>query len=376
MPKRPVRRCWTGYTNAIKTGVRKSRDMDKPIIECIPNFSEGRDPVVIARIAEVISGTEGVRLLEVEPGPGVNRTVMTFVGDPEAVILAAFHAIREAGVLINMTQQGGAHPRLGATDVCPLVPLQGISLEETSVFATRLASRVGTELGIPVYLYEASATLPGRKNLAEIRRGEYEGLRTKLRNPLWKPDFGAPVFNPRSGATVIGARNFLVAYNVNLSCTSVEIAREIAFDIREKGRPRMANGRPALDLQGRALFDPGSLKYVKGIGWFIEEYGIAQVSMNLTNLHITPVHTAFEACRSAARKKGVRVTGSELIGLIPLKSLLDAGRFYLERQAAGSGGTADDQALIAAAITSLGLDELRLFDPRKKVIEYLLEAGE
>lgn len=350
--------------------------MDQPLIECIPNFSEGKSASGISRIASAIRNVRGVRLLEVDSGAGAHRTVMTFTGAPDQVTEAAFQAIKAASEVIDMRVHSGAHPRLGATDVCPLVPLSGITPEELVPYSLALAKRVGEELGIPVYLYERSASAAFRTSLASIRQGEYEGLVRRLGDPRWKPDFGPDLFNPRTGATVIGVRDFLVAYNVNLDTADRETAREIALDIRERGRPRLEAGKSVLDAFGRKVYQPGVLKTVRAMGWFIEEYGIAQVSMNLTNLSVTPVHQAFETCVVAASRYGVRVTGSELVGLVPLESLLAAGRFYLGRSwSEGTIPHATDpspEELLHLAVRSLGLDDLRPFDPEKKVIEYLL----
>lgn len=342
----------------------------KPIIECVPNFSEGRDPVVIRQITEAIESVEGVRLLNVDPGKATHRSVVTFVGDPEAVIEAAFRAIAKAGELIDMSQHQGAHPRMGATDVCPLIPIAGITLEETAVYARKLAERVGTELKLPVYCYEAAQPDPSRRNLSIIRAGEYEGFFKKIKDPAWKPDFGPAEFDVKRGATVIGARDFLVAYNINLNTTSTRRANAVAFDIREAGRVKTENGKKVLDAQGNPVFIPGSLKSVKAIGWYIEEYGIAQISMNLTNINVTPVHIAFdEACKKAT-ERGMRVTGSELVGLVPLRSLLEAGRYFLEKQQRSTG--VSEKELIKIAIKSMGLDELSPFKPEERIIEYLL----
>ncbi len=348
--------------------------MRKPLIECVPNFSEGRNPEVIRQITDAIAAVEGVRLLDVDPGKATNRTVVTFVGEPEPVVEAAFQAIKKAAELIDMRQHKGEHPRMGATDVCPLVPVADITLEETAEWAHRLAERVGQELQLPVFMYEAAATRPERRNLAEIRSGEYEGLAKKLEHPDWKPDYGPAVFNAKSGATVIGARDFLVAYNVNLNTTSVRRANSVAFDVREQGRI-LRDGDPITgpvikDENGEPVRIPGTLKSVKGIGWFIEEYGIAQVSMNLTNINITSVYEAFEACCDSALQRGMRVTGSELVGMAPLKVFLDAGRYFLEKQQRSTG--VSEAELIKIAIKSLGLDELGAFDPGKKIIEYQL----
>jgi glutamate formiminotransferase/formiminotetrahydrofolate cyclodeaminase len=341
--------------------------MQRQLIECVPNISEGRDRAKIDAIAAVVETVEGVRLLDVDPGKATNRTVITFVGEPGPVCEAAFRLIKKAQELIDMRSHKGEHPRFGATDVCPLVPISGISMEETAEHARTLAARVGGELGIPVYCYEAAATEEKRRNLANNRSGEYEGLPQKLSDPAWRPDFGPAAFSDsvaRSGAIAIGARNFLVAYNVNLNTTSTRRANAIAFDIREAGRK-------VKQADGSELQVPGKLKSVKGIGWFIEEYGIAQLSLNLTDITVTPVHIAFdEACRSAA-ERGIRVTGSELVGLIPKQSLLDAADFYLARQERSLG--IPEREKIKLAVKSLGLDDLGPFDPQKKVIEYMLE---
>jgi glutamate formiminotransferase/formiminotetrahydrofolate cyclodeaminase len=347
----------------------------KQLIECVPNFSEGGDLTVIRQITDAIESVEGVRLLDVDPGKATNRTVVTFVGTPEAVVEAAVRGIAKARELIDMQLHHGAHPRMGATDVCPLIPVANISMEETAEWSRKLGQRVGEELGLPVYLYEAAAASPERKNLATIRSGEYEGLAAKLKDPKWKPDFGPATFIPKYGATVIGARDFLVAYNANLNTTSVRRANSVAFDIREQGRvKRKGNpitGEIERDAAGEVVRIPGSCKSVKAIGWYIEEYGTAQVSMNLTNLADTSLHEAFEACRQSATTRGMRVTGSELVGLIPLKVMLDAGRFYLHRQERSTA--IPDTQIIHIAVKSLGLDELTPFDPKKKIIEYLLE---
>jgi glutamate formiminotransferase/formiminotetrahydrofolate cyclodeaminase len=344
----------------------------KQLIECVPNFSEGRDEQVLYKIAESIRSVEGVKLLDMDPGKTTNRTVFTFVGEPEPVIEAAFRAIKTASELIDMRKHKGEHPRMGATDVCPLIPIRHITMDETVVYAKKLGERVGKELGIPGYYYEFAATSPQRKNLADIRAGEYEGLEKKIMLPEWKPDFGPQQFNPKSGATVIGARNFLVAYNINLNTTSTRRANSIAFDVREAGRVKTdSNGKPVLDENGQPIRIPGTLKSVKAIGWFIEEYGIAQISMNLTDITVTSVHQAFDEVCEKARLRGIRVTGSELVGLIPLQCLLDAGKYFLKKQQRSVGVSEDE--LVKIAVKSLGLDELRPFDPKKKVIEYLLE---
>jgi glutamate formiminotransferase/formiminotetrahydrofolate cyclodeaminase len=352
--------------------------MSKAIIECVPNFSEGRDPAVIQAITDAIAAVGGVELLDVDPGKATHRTVVTFVGGPEAVIEAAFQGIKQAAARIDMRKHKGEHPRMGATDVCPLIPVSGITLEETAEWARRLGERVGRELGIPVYLYEAAASRPERKNLATIRAGEYEGLAEKMKQADWQPDFGPAVFNPTAGATVIGARDFLVAYNVNLNTTSERRANSVAFDVREKGRVlREGNpvtGKVLTDAQGEPLRSAGMCKGVKAIGWFIEEYGVAQVSMNITDIRQTALHEAYEACRKSAEARGLRVTGSELVGLVPLSVMLDAGRYYLGLQQRSLG--VSEEELIKIAVKSMGLDELGPFDPQQKIIEYKLRASE
>ncbi|HEX4875845.1 MAG TPA: glutamate formimidoyltransferase [Chitinophagaceae bacterium] len=334
----------------------------QPIIECVPNFSEGNDLNIINQITGQIESIEGVRLLNVDPGKATNRTVVTFVGNPDAVIEAAFLAIKKAGELIDMSKHKGEHPRMGATDVCPLIPISGISMEETAVYAQRLAKRVGEELQIPVYLYEAAQPDKNRSNLSVIRAGEYEGFFKKIKLPEWQPDFGPAEFDAKRGGTVIGARDFLVAYNINLNTTSTRRANAIAFDVREAGRNVVENGIK--------INKPGSLKSVKAIGWFIEEYGIAQISMNLTNINVTPVHIAFDEVCKKADARGVRVTGSELVGLVPLKSLTDAGKYFLQKQKRSTG--VSEKELIKIAVKSMGLDELGPFKPEERVIEYLL----
>jgi glutamate formiminotransferase/formiminotetrahydrofolate cyclodeaminase len=349
----------------------------KQLIECVPNFSEGRDMTVIEKITDEIKNTEGVKLLDVDPGKATNRTVVTFVGEPDAVVEAAYKAIKKAGDLIDMSKHSGEHPRMGATDVCPFIPISDITMEETVEYAKKLAKMVGETLDIPVYLYEEAATKPERKNLATIRAGEYEGLEKKLQNPNWKPDYGEAKFNKHSGATVIGVRDFLVAYNINLNTSSTRRANSVAFDIREKGRVKREgdpiNGKIVRDENGNPVRVPGTLKYVKAIGWYIEEYGIAQVSMNLTNINKTPLHIAFEEADKSAAGRGMRVTGSELIGLVPKKVMLDAGKYFLEKQNRSTGIPEED--IIFIAIKSMGLDDLKPFDPKKKIIEYLLEDG-
>ena len=348
----------------------------KQLIECVPNFSEGRDMSIIKQITDEIESVDGVKLLDVDPGMATNRTVVTFVGEPEPVIEAAYLAIKKASQIIDMSKQSGEHPRMGATDVCPLIPIANITMDEVVKYAHKLAKRAGQTLGMPFYMYEAAATKKDRKNLATIRAGEYEGLAEKLKDSNWKPDYGPAQFNPRAGATVIGARDFLIAYNVNLNTTSVRRANSVAFDIREKGRlKRKGNsitGTVLNDKKGEPLRTKGTCKGVKAIGWFIEEYGVAQISMNITNINVTPLHKAFEATDKSAQKRGLRVTGSELVGLVPLKVMLDAGKYFLKKQKR-STGVAEDE-LIKIAIKSLGLDELGPFDPYKKIIEYQLES--
>lgn len=347
--------------------------MNKPLIECVPNISEGRDITKINAIVGVVETVEGVKLLDVDPGKATNRTVITFVGEPAQLIEAAFRLIKKAAELIDMSKHSGEHPRFGATDVCPLVPISGISMEETAVYARQLGERVGKELGIPGYYYENAATEEKRRNLANCRAGEYEGLKEKLANPLWKPDFGPTDFNTtvqKTGALAISARDFLVAYNVNLNSTSTRRANAIAFDIREAGRTVMENGKKVLDENGEPKRIPGKLKAVKGIGWYIEEYGIAQISYNLTNISITSMHVAFDETVKAAQDRGLRVTGSELIGLIPLQAMLDAGDYFLTKQQRSLG--IDDAEKIKIAVKSLGLDELKPFNPQERIIEYVM----
>ena len=345
--------------------------MQKQLIECVPNFSEGCNLDIIKRITDEIEKIEGVKLLDADPGKATNRTVVTFVGEPDDVIEAAFQAIKKASELIDMSKHKGEHPRMGATDVCPLIPISGITMEETVAYAKKLGKRVGDELNIPVYLYESAAQKEDRKNLATIRAGEYEGFADKIKDPNWAPDYGQAVFNERSGATVIGARDFLVAYNVNLNTTSTRRANSVAFDLRENGRVKELNGKKVLDENGVEVREPGLLKSVKAIGWYIEEYGIAQISMNLTNINITPLHIAFDTAVERAHARGMRVTGSELVGLTPLKCFLDAGKYFLQKQKRSVG--VSEQELIKIAVKSMGLDELTTFDPKKKIIEYVLQ---
>jgi glutamate formiminotransferase/formiminotetrahydrofolate cyclodeaminase len=334
----------------------------QPIIECVPNFSEGNDLAIIKQITDLVETVEGVRLLNVDPGKATNRTVVTFVGHPEAVIEAAFLAIKKAGELIDMSKHKGEHPRMGATDVCPLIPISGISMEETARYAQQLAKRAGEELSIPVYLYEAAQPNKERNNLSVIRAGEYEGFFKKIKEAQWKPDFGPQEFDAKRGGTVIGARDFLVAYNINLNTTSTRRANAIAFDVREAGRN--------VEENGVKINKPGSLKSVKAIGWYIEEYGVAQISMNLTNINITPVHIAFDEVCKKADARGLRVTGSELVGLVPLQSLLDAGKYFLQKQKRSTG--VSEKELIKIAVKSMGLDELGPFKPEERIIEYML----
>ncbi|HOT88235.1 MAG TPA: glutamate formimidoyltransferase [Bacteroidales bacterium] len=347
----------------------------KQIIECVPNFSEGKDMGVIKQITDQIESVEGIKLLDVDPGKATNRTVVTFVGEPEQVLEAAFRAIKKASEVIDMRHHKGEHPRFGATDVCPLVPVANITMEEVVKYAHKLAERVGNELKIPIYCYENAAFNEKRKNLANCRSGEYEGLKKKLAEPEWKPDFGPAQFNATAGATAIGARDFLVAYNVNLNTTSVRRANAIAFDIREKGRKKREGnpitGKLVKDEKGNPVMIPGSLKACKAIGWFIEEYGVAQISINLTNISITPVHIAFEEACKKAQERGLRVTGSELVGLIPKQAMIDAGKYFLRKQNRSVG--VSESEIIKIAIKSLGLDDLKPFNPKEKIIEYLLE---
>src|SRR2546430_10560743 len=345
------------------------------LIECVPNFSEGRDEDVIRQISDAIKSTDGVSLLDMDPGATTNRTVVTFVGSPEAAVEAAFRGIQKASELIDIRKHKGAHPRMGATDVCPFIPVSNVSWEEAIECASRLGKRVGEELKIPVYLYEKAAKDESRSNLAVIRAGEYEGFAEKIKQPEWKPDFG-PANIEKAGATAIGAREFLVAYNVNLNTKSVRRANSVAFDVREQGRFKTEDGTPSgkrvFDAKGKPVRIPGMLKHVKAIGWFVKEYGIAQVSMNLTNIEETPVHVAFDACVESAIKRGVRVTGSEIVGMVPKKSLTDAGRYFLRRQKWSEG--ASEEELIDIAVKSMGLSELKPFDPKEKVIELKIEG--
>ena len=349
--------------------------MKNQLIECVPNISEGRDLDIINTIANTVKTVTGVKLLDVDPGKATNRTVITFVGEPEQVIEAAFKLIKKASELIDMSKQKGEHPRFGATDVCPLIPIANISMEETAKYAHKLGERVGKELGISGYYYENAATKEERKNLATVRSGEYEGLKEKLENPLWKPDFGPKNYNQQiitSGVTAISARDFLIAYNVNLNSTSTRRANAIAFDIRENGRAKIVDGKKIVDKDGNPERIPGKLKAVKGIGWYIEEYGISQISYNLTNISITSMHKVFYETCNAANKRGLRVTGSELVGLVPLKAMLDAADFYLKKQQRSLG--ISEKEKIKIAIKSLGLDDLKPFNPQERIIEYVMNS--
>ncbi len=345
------------------------------LIECVPNFSEGLDLSIIKQITDECEKVDGIKLLNVDPGKTTNRTVVTFVGNPQAVIDAAFNAIKKAGELIDMSKHKGEHPRMGATDVCPLIPIKNISLQQTAIYAQKLAKRVGEELNLPIYLYEEAQTNKKRSNLSEIRAGEYEGYFKKILLPEWKPDFGPQIFDEKRGATVIGARDFLVAYNINLNTTSTRRANSIAFDVREAGRVLRdgdpITGKVILNADGSPKSIPGSLKSVKAIGWYIQEYGVCQISMNLTNINITPIHIAFDEVVKKASDRGIRVTGSELIGLIPLKGMLDAGKYFLNKQKRSVG--VSESELIKIAVKSMGLDELAPFNPNERIIEYVLK---
>lgn len=348
----------------------------RKLIECVPNFSEGRDLEVIRQITDAIESVDGVSLLDVDPGASTNRTVVTFVGSPDAAVEAAFRGIKKAAELIDMRKHKGAHPRMGATDVCPFIPVSNISWEEAIACANKLGKRVGEELSIPVYLYERAAKNASRSNLSVVRAGEYEGFFEKIKGPAWKPDFGPSIFNEKSGATVIGARDFLIAYNVNLNTKAVRRANSVAFDVRENGRVKTEDGtpfgKPVLDASGEPVRIPGMLKHVKAIGWYVEEYGIAQISMNLTNIEETPLHVAFDACVESASKRGLRVTGSEIVGMLPKKCLIEAGRYFFRKQKWSEG--ASEEALIDIAVRSMGLGELKPFDPNEKVIEFKIES--
>ncbi len=347
------------------------------LVECVPNFSEGRDMSVIKQITDEIEAVEGVKLLDVDPGKATNRTVVTIVGTPDEVVEAAFRAIKKASEVIDMSKHTGEHPRMGATDVCPFVPIANMTMEETVKYAHKLAKRVGEELEIPIYCYEFAAKEDKRKNLANCRSGEYEGLANKFTNSEWKPDFGPAKFNPQTGATAIGARNFLVAYNFNLNTTSTRRANAIAFDVREAGRLKKEGGiggKTVKDENGKPVRTPGTLKKTKAIGWFIEEYGVAQISMNLTDITVTSIHKAFDEVELRSRERGIRVTGSELVGLVPLQAMLDAGKHYLQKQQRSIG--IDEAEIIKIAVKSLGLDELKPFNPQERIIEYILASDE
>jgi glutamate formiminotransferase / formiminotetrahydrofolate cyclodeaminase len=346
------------------------------LIECVPNFSEGRDLEIIRQITAAIESVDGISLLNVDPGASTNRTVVTFAGSPEAAVEAAFRGIQKAAELIDMRKHKGAHPRMGATDVCPFIPVSNVSWEEAIACAHQLGLRVGEELKIPVFLYERAAKDQSRSNLSIIRSGEYEGFFEKMKEAAWKPDFGPSVFSEKSGATVIGAREFLVAYNLNLNTKAVRRATSVAFDVRENGRVKTDDGtprgKPVLDANGEPVRVPGLLKHVKAIGWYVEEYGIAQVSMNLTNIEETPLHAAFDACSESASKRGLRVTGSEVVGMLPKKCLVEAGKYFLRKQQWSEG--ASEEELIDIAIRSMGLNELKPFDPKEKIIELKMES--
>ena len=351
---------------------------NRKLIECVPNFSEGRDMAIIKQITDEIESISGVSLLNVDPGKATNRTVVTFVGEPQDVIDAAFLAIKKASELIDMSQHSGEHPRMGATDVCPLIPIANISMDEVVTYARKLGEKCGDSLNIPFYLYEDAATKPERKNLATIRSGEYEGLKEKLKDPNWKPDYGPAEYNQKAGATAIGARDFLIAYNVNLNTKSVRRANSVAFDVRENGRVKREGnpitGKVVTDANGNPERVPGMCKSVKAIGWFIEEYDLAQISMNLTDINETSLHAAFEACRKSANNRGLRVSGSELVGLVPKKVLVDAGKYFLTQQNRSIG--VSESELIHIAVKSLGLDELAPFNPKERIIEYMLQKDE
>ena len=350
----------------------------KQLIECVPNFSEGNNMDIIKQITNEIESVEGVSLLDVDPGKATNRTVVTIVGTPNEVCEAAFLAVKKASELIDMRNHKGAHPRFGATDVCPLVPVAGITMEETVEYARKLAKRIGEELKIPIYCYENAALIEERRNLAVCRAGEYEGLKDKLSKPEWKPDFGPAEFNAKAGVTAVGARDFLVAYNVNLNTTSTRRANAIAYDVREKGRVKRegnpVTGKAVLDEKGNKVWVPGSLKCVKAIGWFIDEYGIAQISMNLTNISVTPVHIAYDEVFKKALDRGIRVSGSELVGLIPLQAMIDAGKYFLKKQNRSAG--IPEKEILKIAVKSMGLDDLYEFKPEEKIIEYKLAADQ
>ena len=351
---------------------------EKQIIECVPNISEGRNKAIIKQVTDEIERVKGVKLLDVDPGEATNRTVITFVGAPDTVLEAAFQCVKKAAQLIDMRHHHGAHPRMGATDVCPLIPVSGITLEECAVLARKLAERIANELQIPCYCYEAAARTPERRNLAICRKGEYEGLAERMTVEVEAPDFGARPWDEgvaRTGCTAVGARDFLIATNFNLNTTSTRRANAIAFDVREKGRPKREGGspvgKPMKDENGKTIMIPGTLKGTKAIGWFIDEYGIAQVSMNITNINVTPLHVAFDEVCRCAQNRGIRVTGTEIVGLIPKRTLIDAGKYFLRKQNRSTGIPEED--ILQIAIKSMGLDDLKEFNPREKVIEYLLE---
>jgi glutamate formiminotransferase/formiminotetrahydrofolate cyclodeaminase len=345
------------------------------LVECVPNFSEGRDKEKIDAITKEIKSTPHVELLDVDPGESTNRTVVTFIGTPEGVKEAALKAIKKAAEVLDMTRHTGAHSRIGATDVCPFIPVTGVTMQDCVQLARELAERVAKELKIPVYLYEEAAQKPERKNLANIRTGEYEGLPEKLKDPKWAPDYGESVFNPKAGATVIGAREFLIAYNMNLNTRDRKLAHEIALNIRERGRAkRDKEGKIIRDAEGKAIKIPGKFKECKAVGWYIEDYGIAQISINFTNYKITPPHLVFDEAIKEAEKLGLRVTGSELVGLIPKEAMLMAGRYYLEKQGKSPG--VPEEELIKVAVSSLGLEDVAPFDPQKKIIEYQFKEFE
>ena len=351
---------------------------EKQIIECVPNISEGRNKAIIKQVTDEIERVKGVKLLDVDPGEATNRTVITFVGAPDAVLEAAFQCVKKAAQLIDMRHHHGAHPRMGATDVCPLIPVSGITLEECAVLARKLAERIANELQIPCYCYEAAARTPERRNLAICRKGEYEGLAERMTVEAEAPDFGARPWDEgvaRTGCTAVGARDFLIATNFNLNTTSTRRANAIAFDVREKGRPKREGGspvgKPMKDENGKTIMIPGTLKGTKAIGWYIDEYGIAQVSMNITNINVTPLHVAFDEVCRCAQNRGIRVTGTEIVGLIPKRTLIDAGKYFLRKQNRSTGIPEED--ILQIAIKSMGLDDLKEFNPREKVIEYLLE---
>jgi glutamate formiminotransferase/formiminotetrahydrofolate cyclodeaminase len=339
------------------------------LVECVPNFSEGRDPEKIRAITREIEAVPGVKLLDVDPGASTNRTVVTFIGEPEPVQEAAFRAVAKAAEVIDMRSHKGAHSRMGATDVCPFVPVSGVTMDDCVRLAAGLGRRVADDLDIPVYLYEAAARRPERRNLATVRAGEYEGLPEKLKDPRWAPDFGKPVFNPRSGATIIGAREFLIAYNFNLNTRDRKLAHEIALSLRESGRAkRDKDGNILKDAKGRTIKVPGKFKAVKSVGWYVEDYGVAQISVNFTNYKVTPIHVVFDEAVRLAVKLGLRITGSELVGLIPKEALLMAGRYYLEKQGKSPG--VPEEELIRMAVRSLGLSDVVPFEPERKIIEY------